>query len=154
MKHTVFLALGTNLGHKEKNLEQARQQIAERIGFLSAVSSVIETEPWGFESTHSFLNQVVMIKTSLTPYQVLSETQGIEIEMGRTQKSGMSYQDRLIDIDIILYDNLIVESENLQVPHPLFHKRRFVLEPLAEIAPDLIHPLRKKSMLELLQDIS
>jgi len=135
--HTVYLALGTNLGKKNQNLLIAISLIAERIGILSAISSVYETAPWGFESNNSFLNQVVKVETDLLPLDLLKKTQELEKEMGRTQKSNNSYQDRIIDIDIILYDDLSFESKELTLPHPLYKKRDFVLKPLIEIAPHL-----------------
>ena len=138
---TAYLALGTNLGDRHFHLQEARSLIAEKIGSFSAVSSIYETEPWGFESENKFLNQVVAVKTDLNPFEILSRTQEIEQQIGRKEKTGRSYQDRLIDIDLILYGDMILNTEKLQLPHPLFHKRRFVLEPLNEIAPDLVHPV-------------
>ncbi|GHT48963.1 2-amino-4-hydroxy-6-hydroxymethyldihydropteridine pyrophosphokinase [Bacteroidia bacterium] len=142
-KHTVFLALGTNLGDKNLNLLTAIARIAERIGIFSAISSVYETEPWGFESAHSFFNMAVKIETDLAPLDLLKVTQDIEKEMGRTIKSrhGLSapdYQDRIIDIDIILYDDLVYESEELTLPHPFYKERSFVMEPLKEITSGIV----------------
>ena len=152
-QHVVYLSLGSNLGDKNKNLLIAISLIAEKIGNLSAISSILETEPWGFESNNSFLNMIIQVKTTLSPLQLLEETQKIEKEIGRTEKTDHTYKDRLIDIDIILYDDLIFQSEKLKLPHPLFHQRTFVLEPLNEIAPGLIHPLLKKSINQLLNEI-
>ena len=131
--HIVFLALGTNLGDKNINLLIAIAFIAERIGVLSAISSVYESEPWGFNSENSFLNMVVKVETTLLPEDLLHATQAIEKTMGRTQKTETSYQDRVIDIDIILYDDLVYESEELRIPHPLSRQRPFVWTPLTEI---------------------
>ncbi|MDR0863414.1 MAG: 2-amino-4-hydroxy-6-hydroxymethyldihydropteridine diphosphokinase [Candidatus Symbiothrix sp.] len=130
---TAYLALGTNLGDKNLNLLIAIALIAEKIGIFSAISSIYHTEPWGFESPHSFLNMVVKVDTPLLPLELLRATQEIEKEMGRTQKTTSAYQDRIIDIDIILYDDLTFESEELTLPHPLYKQRPFVLEPLKEI---------------------
>lgn len=149
----TYLALGSNLGDKSENLLRGIGKIAERIGIFSAVSSVYETSPWGFCSDNSFLNQVVCVETFLSPEELLFRTQQIEKELGRKTKSDHAYHDRIIDIDIIMYDNLILELENLILPHPLFHQRRFVLEPLNEIAPDLIHPVICKSVSQLMQAI-
>ncbi|MCC8146519.1 MAG: 2-amino-4-hydroxy-6-hydroxymethyldihydropteridine diphosphokinase [Bacteroidales bacterium] len=135
--HIVFLALGTNLGNKKQNLDKAMDLIAERIGSLSAISSVYETEPWGFESENSFLNNVVKVETRLLPFELLSVTQEIEKELGRTAKTTQRYQDRIIDIDILFYDDLILQSDELVLPHPFFRERDFVLKPLLEIAPEL-----------------
>jgi len=149
----VFLALGTNLGNKPINLLRAIGHISEKIGIFSAVSSVYETKPQGFESENDFLNMVVCVETQLSPLEVLNSTQSIEKTMGRTQKSNQFYHDRIIDIDVIAYDDLIFRSENLQLPHPLFHQRRFVLEPFNEIAPDFVHPVLHKTVKELFEEV-
>ena len=146
----VYLAFGTNIGNRPVNLLRAIGYIAGRIGIFSAVSSVYETKPWEFESENDFLNMLVCVETLLPPNEILSITQSIEKTIGRTEKTTHSYQDRLIDIDIIAYDDLIFRSENLQLPHPLFHKRLFVLEPFNEIAPDFVHPVLHKKVRELL----
>lgn len=149
----VYLALGTNLGNKPSNLLQAIGWLAEKIGIFSALSSVYKTKPIGFESDNDFLNMVVGVETLLTPIEILSITQSIEKTIGRTQKTGTFYQDRIIDIDLIAYKDLIIQSENLQLPHPLFHKRRFVLEPFNEIAPDYVHPVLHKKVKKLLIEL-
>lgn len=147
---TLYLSLGTNLGNRQSNLETALALIGQRIGTVKAISEVIETEPWGFESSNRFLNMAVKVQTDLGPRQTLLTTQGIEKEMGRTEKSvdGV-YCDRLIDIDILLYDDLILETPDLTLPHPLIHKRGFVLGPLAQIAPDAVHPVLNKTIRQL-----
>ena len=131
--HTVYLALGTNLGDKDRNLQFALEKIAEHIGTISAVSSVHASEPWGYESKNRFLNQVIKVETELSPLELLKAAQAIEKQMGRTRKCSARYQDRIIDIDIILYDDLTYQSEELTIPHPLYRERPFVLEPLGEI---------------------
>ena len=131
--HIVYLALGTNLEDKNVNLLTAITNIAERIGVLSAISSVYESEPWGFDSKNSFLNMVVKVETTLSPIELLYTSQAIEKAMGREQKTETTYQDRVIDIDIILYDDLVYESEELRIPHPHCRQRPFVWEPLQEI---------------------
>jgi 2-amino-4-hydroxy-6-hydroxymethyldihydropteridine diphosphokinase len=137
--HTVYLALGTNLGNKHLNLLNAIALITENIGILSAISSVHETDPWGFESKNSFLNMVVKAETSLSPMDLLETVEKLEKTMGREKKTDSSgYKDRLIDIDIILYDNWVYQSEKLTLPHPFYKERDFVLNPLKEIAPDLV----------------
>ena len=148
----VFLALGTNLGNKPVNLLRAINHIAEEIGTLSAVSSVYETKPLGFESENDFLNMMVCVETLLLPDKILTVTQSIEKTIGRTQKTNHFYQDRLIDIDLIAYEDWILRSENLQLPHPLFHERRFVLEPFNEIAPDFVHPILHKKVREIFEE--
>ena len=146
----VYLSLGTNLEDRQANLLRAIDYISERIGVFSDISSVYETKPWKFESENNFLNMVVCVETQFPPEEILLITQSIEKTMGRAEKTTHSYQDRLIDIDIIAYDDLIFRSENLQLPHPLFHKRLFVLEPFNEIAPDYVHPVFQKKVKELL----
>ena len=132
--HRVFLGLGSNLGDKEANIRNAISLISERVGLVVRQSSLISTEPWGFESDHSFVNACVLCETTLTPRQVLRATQKIERELGRTHKSvNGHYADRLIDIDILLYDDLRVDEPDLQIPHPLMFERDFVMIPLGEI---------------------
>ena len=146
----VYLGLGTNLGNKEQNLRMSVQKIEERIGKIVSLSAFYVTAPWGFASDNSFLNAVVCVETSLRPLEVLKETQAIERELGRTSKSmGGVYSDRLIDIDLLLYGDTIMDEEGLILPHPLMVERRFVMEPLAEIAPDVMHPVLHKTMKEL-----
>lgn len=132
--HRVFLGLGSNLGDKEANIRNAISLISERVGLVVRQSSLISTEPWGFESDHRFVNACVLCETTLTPRQVLRATQKIERELGRTHKSvNGHYADRLIDIDILLYDDLRVDEPDLQIPHPLMFERDFVMIPLGEI---------------------
>jgi len=132
-----FLSLGTNLDNKQKNLQTAIRHIAKKVGRVVAQSSVIETEPWGFVSENTFLNMVIEVETTLSPLVVLKKTQQIEKLMGRIEKTNDAYQDRIIDIDIILYDNIILDTPELKLPHPLFRQRDFVLKPLCEIAPEM-----------------
>jgi 2-amino-4-hydroxy-6-hydroxymethyldihydropteridine diphosphokinase len=151
--YQVYLALGSNLGDRSWNLQKAIALIAEKIGVFSAISSVYETKAWGFESENDFLNMVVCVETGLSAQEVLRESQNIEKEIGRKEKTNHSYQDRLIDIDLILYDDLVFKSETLELPHPLFHRRTFVLEPLNEIAPNQIHPVLQKTAKTLLSEL-
>ena len=146
----VYLGLGTNLGDKENNLRLAVQNIEVRIGKVISLSAFYATAPWGFSSENGFLNAAVCVETSLTPLEILSITQAIEHEMGRTHKSVNGvYSDRLIDIDMLLYGNIVLETPTLKLPHPLMQERDFVMKPLAEIAPDLMHPVLKETMHEL-----
>ncbi len=150
---TVYLGLGTNLGDKEANLRTAIYKLQERIGKQVSLSSFYETAPWGFESDHSFLNAAIGLETSLSPIEILHITQEIEKELGRTKKSvNGSYSDRLIDIDILLYDTLVLQTPELTIPHPLMTERDFVMKPLIEIAGNVIHPTRQKTLSGLYQE--
>ena len=146
----IYLGLGTNLGDKELNLRVAVQKIEERIGKVISLSAFYATAPWGFTSDNAFLNAAVCAETSLPPLEILSITQSVEQEMGRTHKSvNGEYKDRVIDIDLLLYDDLILDTPTLKLPHPLMQERAFVMEPLAEIAPDVMHPVLGKNIQEL-----
>ena len=132
--HKVFLSLGTNLGNKRENLNKAIQKIGELVGDVVRQSSFIETEPWGFESKNRFINGCVYVETDLTPHEVLEMTQLIERELGRKEKShNGEYHDRIIDIDILLYDDVTIDEPELKIPHPHMKERDFVMIPLNEI---------------------
>jgi 2-amino-4-hydroxy-6-hydroxymethyldihydropteridine diphosphokinase len=139
--HQVYLGLGSNLGDCRKNLERAIRLIDDRVGEVIRQSSFIETEPWGFESEHRFVNAVVLCETTKTPREVLLLTQQIERDMGRRKVNGAGlmvngqriYTDRIVDIDILLYDDLTIDEPDLKIPHPLMHQRDFVMIPLKEI---------------------
>lgn len=147
----AYLGLGTNLGDKEKNLRQAVQKIEEQIGKVNSLSAFYATVPWGFESENTFLNAVIGIETPLSPHELLAATQHIERQMGRATKSvNRAYTDRLIDIDLLMYANLIMNEPDLVLPHPLMLKRSFVMEPLAEIAPNVVHPVLGQTIKELI----
>ena len=140
MNHQVYLGLGSNLGDREALIAQAIELIGKRVGKVIRQSSLIETEPWGFESENKFLNGVILCETTLTPHRLLKTTQSIERTLGRKKKSTdsrllspVSYTDRPIDIDILLYDDLTVDEPDLKIPHPLMHERDFVMIPLQEL---------------------
>lgn len=135
---TAYLGLGSNLGtDKVANLHQAVALINEQAGHILACSSFIESEPWGFQSTNTFVNAVVAIDTPHTPHELLRITQAIERSMGRTHKTvGTNYTDRIIDIDILLYGEEVIDDDVLTIPHPLIMQREFVYLPLFEIAPE------------------
>lgn len=145
----VYLGLGTNLGNKEQNLELAINLLRLEVGFISCISKFYESKPWGFKSENDFLNAVIEIETTLTPIDLLAKTQNLEEKIGRTSKTSNVYTDRLIDIDILLYDNIIVDNPELKIPHQLLHLRDFVLIPLSEIAPTKVHPVLNETMIEL-----
>jgi 2-amino-4-hydroxy-6-hydroxymethyldihydropteridine diphosphokinase len=146
----IFLGLGSNLGERKETLQKAKIRIEEVIGTVVSASSIYETEPWGFKSENDFLNMVMSVKTELSPSGLVGRILMIESQMGRT-RGDAGYTSRNIDIDILLYDNEIVKEGALIIPHPKMHDRRFVLIPLAEIAPDLIHPVFSMSIASLLK---
>ena len=132
----LYLSLGSNLGDREDMLRRAITLIGERVGKVQCVSSFIETEPWGFQSEHPFLNAACLVLTTLSPLECLDATQQIERELGRrTKSSGGIYHDRPIDIDLLMYDDLQLSTPRLTLPHPHMHERDFVMIPLREILP-------------------
>lgn len=143
----VYLGLGTNLGDKAANLHAAVHLISGKIGKVISLSSFYATAPWGFESENSFLNAAICVETSLSPLEVLHRTQEIERTLGRTHKStGGIYHDRIIDIDLLLYNKEIIQTPELTIPHPLMLQRDFVMNPLVEIASDVVHPVFGKKL--------
>ena len=151
----IILSIGTNIGNREQNIENAIVALGE-IGKVGAVSPIYTSEPWGFESENGFYNIALILESELSPLDLLRETQRIEKELGRTTKTTTEYADRVIDIDIIDYDNQIIKISQqstvnslLTLPHPLMHLRNFVLYPLADIAPEWMHPILKLTAQEL-----
>jgi 2-amino-4-hydroxy-6-hydroxymethyldihydropteridine diphosphokinase len=145
----VFLGMGSNLGNRKKNLHTALDRIGEETGAVLISSSVYETEPWGFDTENKFLNMVIKIETKLMPSDLLEALLEIEKSMGRVRDK-KQYSSRLIDLDILFYEDLVIASNNLKIPHPHIHERKFVLMPLVEIAPDFVHPVFRKSVKVLL----
>ena len=132
--HKVYLSLGTNLGNRKRNIREAIEKIEELVGEVRRQSALYETKPWGFSSPNDFINACVLVETVLAPRQLLEACQQIEKDMGRTLKSvDGSYHDRIIDIDILMYDDLKVNEPDLIIPHPLMEERDFVMKPLREI---------------------
>ncbi len=146
----LYLALGSNQGDRKALLDAARAACDASLGRVTGCSDYIETAPWGFSSPHPFLNAVLELETELSPIDILERTQEIERQLGRqTKSSAAGYQDRPIDLDLLLYDDLILETPRLTLPHPLMHLRDFVLEPLQQLAPTLRHPVLGLSITEL-----
>lgn len=154
MEEHVFLALGTNLGDRNRNLERCIEAIEREAGHVVATSKFYETKPEGFVSSHFFLNAAVEISTTLEPMALLDATRNIERTLGRTTKSKDGhYADRIIDIDILFYGDRIVNTATLTIPHRAIAQREFVLRPLMDIAPDFLHPTLHLSVRELMDNL-
>ena len=145
-EHIVYLALGSNLGDRLANLKQAIAALTPQMD-VKAKSQVYETPPWGYEDQPAFLNQAVKAKTYLDPESLLKHLKRLEVALGR--KVSFPNGPRLIDIDILFYDDVVLDTPSLTIPHPRLHERGFVLLPLMDIAPDLVHPLSKKTVREM-----
>jgi len=147
----LFLLLGGNLGNKSVIFKEAKDTLQKKLGKIIKKSSIYETEPWGFKAKDNFWNQAIIIETSLPPKEILKITKETEIELGRI-RGEKRYTSRTIDIDILFFGNIIINEPNLEIPHPRIINRRFVLVPLSEIDPYLIHPVFKKTINELLEE--
>ena len=151
----AYLSLGSNLGDRHALLTEAVRLLGERTGRVVRLSSFVETEPWGFQSDNPFLNAALCLETPLGPTALLDATQQIERDLGRTAKSADGvYADRPIDIDLLMLDGVVLSEPDLCLPHPAMAGRRFVLEPLAEIAPEALHPTEGVSVAELLRRLN
>jgi 2-amino-4-hydroxy-6-hydroxymethyldihydropteridine diphosphokinase len=148
MVHNVYLITGSNLGNSLSNLLHVKKLIREQLGEIIHESSVYKTAPWGNLNQQDFLNQALHIQTSISPQALMREILTIESSMGR--KRIEKWEPRIIDVDILFYDTLVLDIPDLVIPHPLLHERRFVLAPLFDIAPNFIHPQLNKSVSELL----
>lgn len=146
----VYLQLGSNIGERLDNLNQSIKIITERIGNVLEKSSVYESTPWGVENQRNFLNQVIFVKSNFDPYTILDLVLQIEKDMGRIRIE--KWGERIIDIDILFIDDLIIESENLCIPHEFIARRKFVLQPMFEIAAGFIHPKLNKTISQLLEE--
>lgn len=150
MEHIVYLAFGSNLGNRLANVKAMASSLTPQMA-LKKKSSVYETPPWGFTDQPSFLNQVVKVETYLQPAALLAHLKRLEAVLGRV--ANFQNGPRLADIDILFFDDLIIDTVSIAIPHPRLHKRAFVLVPLAELAPDLIHPVLRRSIRDLLEDV-
>nr|WP_315423861.1 2-amino-4-hydroxy-6-hydroxymethyldihydropteridine diphosphokinase [uncultured Pedobacter sp.] len=149
---TAYLLLGGNLGNREANLKKAIELLNDKIGKVIASSSLYETAAWGKTDQPAFLNQAIALQTNLSALEVLDLALGIEQELGRVRKD--KWGERLIDIDLILFgDQIINIPDKLQVPHPHMQSRKFVMEPLAEIAPEVVHPILGETILSISRNI-
>jgi 2-amino-4-hydroxy-6-hydroxymethyldihydropteridine diphosphokinase len=148
--NVAFLSLGGNVGDRENNLKKARQLLNAHCGRLTKVSSLYETEAWGHQSGNTYLNQVVKLETKLSPVRLMLKLQQIEQELGR-KRTGKGYTDRTMDIDLLFYNQAIINQKTLTVPHPRLHLRRFVLEPFCEIGGSVKHPVLRQSIQKLLK---
>lgn len=144
----VYFSTGSNQGDRLNSLVEAAKLIEKQIGAITDLSPVVESEPMGFEAETNFYNMVLLVETDLSPQQIIKTLLGIELKLGRV-RSGESYSSRIIDIDILFYDEIQVADDNLVIPHPRLHERNFVLKPLLTIAPGFIHPVLKKTISEL-----
>lgn len=147
----LYIGLGSNLGQRHLFLEAAKKQIHRRIGPVIGLSHIFETAPWGFEAEQAFLNQVLCCVTELSPIEALDTALAIERNLGRKRTEQLGYSSRTVDVDLLLFGEEVIKLPQLILPHPQLHKRRFVLEPLAELAPDLIHPVLLQPIRRLLE---
>ncbi len=147
--NSTFILLGSNLGQREAILDNAISQLSAYCGTIQEKSSVYESKAWGFEAEEKFLNQVIILRTKLGPYALLARLQEIEKRMGRV-RTKPGYESRIIDLDILYFNDQIIKSETLTIPHPGMHLRAFTMAPLAEIAPKTLHPILQLSHTELL----
>lgn len=150
--NNIFLSLGSNLGNKKEIIDNALIQINRKIGSIIKVSSLFETEPWGFVSSNSFYNICIEISSSLSPFDILYLSNEIEKNFNRLEKNTKEYKDRTLDIDILFYSSIVLRTMDLTIPHREIDLRKFVLEPLNEIAYDFINPLSKKKISVLLDE--
>ena len=151
-KNSVVLLLGANLGEKEAMFAQVEKYIYENVGEIICKSAIYVSKPWGFESEHNFINQVLVVDTDFSAHDTLLRCQAIEKKCGRIRHENVGYESRTIDIDILYYNNDIVDTEDLIIPHPLLHKRNFTMVPLAEVLPNYVHPIFLKNNRQLLEE--
>ena len=150
--YNYYLLLGGNLQNTLAAFKQSIDELSE-VGTVKLISEVIKSEPWGYESVNEYKNQALLFVTGLPPVKLLEKTQLIEKIIGRIKQQQTTYEDRVIDIDILFCDEIILESENLTIPHPMLHLREFALQPLCEIASSYIHPKLNKTIAQILKDL-
>lgn len=148
----AYLLLGGNMGDREGVIAKAAELIHASCGRVIKKSSLYESEPWGFETDNQFINQVILIETTMTAGDLLQNLLNIELLMGRTRNNSANYSSRIIDIDILFYNDDVIREDFLKIPHPLLQERRFTLAPLSEIAENLTHPLLNKTISDLLKE--
>ncbi|MDR1554097.1 MAG: 2-amino-4-hydroxy-6-hydroxymethyldihydropteridine diphosphokinase [Prevotellaceae bacterium] len=151
-KSIIYFLFGSDIGDRKKHIDDACHLVENEIGKILVESSFYVSEAWGFVSDSMFFNRVIAVETDLDVFAILDITQKIELMLGRSNKTADKYQSRIIDIDILFYDDKIIETQRLTIPHPQIQNRRFALQPLAEIAPDFVHPSLHKSIAQLLDD--
>lgn len=148
----AYISIGSNLGNRQRNCLRAIELLEKRGIIVKKKSSMYETEPWGVKDQPQFINMALEVETGLEPHELLRTLKDVEREVGR--EVTFKWGPRIIDLDILLFNDLFLREDNLQIPHPLMHKRDFVLKPLCEIAPERIHPLLKVSICDLLQELA
>lgn len=146
---TIILSLGSNLGSGKDNINKAYQLIEKHLGKITKQSDYITTRPWGFQSNNLFTNTCIEVKTIFLPMDCLQIINSIEYKLGRVRYNTVGYNDRVIDIDILFYDDMIIQTPKLIIPHPLLHLRDFVLIPLKQIEPNFIHPVLKVAIKDI-----
>lgn len=151
MMHEAFVAIGTNLGDRSANCARAIALVESAGIRLLRCSREYRTEPWGLADQPWFLNMVIKVESDLAPRELLGALKRIEKEMGR--EKGCRWGPRVIDLDILLYENAVVDEPDLQIPHPRMHERQFALQPLCDLAPDVVHPLLRKTVRSLLKEL-
>ncbi|MBI5212770.1 MAG: 2-amino-4-hydroxy-6-hydroxymethyldihydropteridine diphosphokinase [Nitrospirae bacterium] len=146
----VYIGIGSNIGNRRANCAKAIEELKSKGITVEKISSMHETEPWGLKEQPKFINMAVEAETSMSPEELLSVLKCVEKNMGR--EDAVKWGPRIIDLDILFYDDVVINMEHLQIPHPLLHKRDFVLLPLSEIAPDKLHPVLKKTVIQLKEE--